>query len=80
MSEWSHLTQQIADALSHVPADECGRLLAYGLAIKYNLMASKGEDYGTAREIAMILFQVPDEDVFKIVAEAYTLATNQSEY
>ena len=78
MSQWSHLTRQIADALSHVPASDCARLLAYGLAIKYNLSTSKGEDHGTAREIAMILFQVPDEDLFNVVAEAYELATSQS--
>jgi hypothetical protein len=79
MSEWSHLTRQIADTLSQVPADDCGRVLAYALAIKYNLTASKSEDHGTAREIAMILFQVPDEDLFQIVAEAHTLSTNQSD-
>jgi hypothetical protein len=76
MNESSHLIQQIAEALTHVPATECGRLLAYALAIKYNLATSKGEDYGTAREIAMILFQVSDEDLFQVVAEAYALAVN----
>ena len=79
MSEWSHLTRQIADTLSQVPANDCGRVLAYALAIKYNLTASKGEDHGTAHEIAMILFQVPDEEFFQVVAEAYALSINQSE-
>ncbi len=79
LNEWSHLTHQIVEALEHVPAKDCGRLLSYALAIKYNLDASKTEEHGTAREIAMILFQVPDEELFEIVAEAYSLATDESE-
>jgi hypothetical protein len=79
MSEWSHLTKQIAEALEHVPASDCGRLLAYALAVKYNLPVAKSEDHGTAREIAMILFQVPDEDLFTIVAQAYSISTNDAD-
>ncbi len=79
MSEWSHLAHQIVEALEHVPASDCGRLLSYALAIKYNLALSKTEEHGTAREIAMILFQVPDEELFEVVAEAYALATDESE-
>ena len=79
MSEWSHLTKQIAEALEHVPASDCGRLLAYALAVKYNLPISKSEDHGTAREIAMILFQVPDDELFAIVAAAYALSTSDED-
>lgn len=78
-SEWSHLTHQIVEALAQVPASDCGRLLSYALAIKYNLSTSKTEEHGTAREIAMILFQVPDEELFEILAEAYSLAIDESE-
>ena len=79
MSEWTHLTKQIAEALAHVPASDCGRLLAYALAVKYNLPVSKSEDHGTAREVAMILFQVPDEELFSVVAQAYSLSTHDPE-
>jgi hypothetical protein len=79
MSEWTHLTKQIAEALEHIPANDCGRLLAYALAVKYNLPISKSEDHGTAREIAMILFQVPDDELFDVVAKAHALSTDQAE-
>jgi hypothetical protein len=79
MSEWTHLTKQIAEALEHVPASDCGRLLSYALAVKYNLPISKSEDHATAREIAMILFQVPDDELFAIVAQSYALSTGDDE-
>jgi hypothetical protein len=79
MSEWSHLTDQIVEALSQVPASECGPLLAYALAVKYNLPVSKSEGLATAREIAMILFQVPDEELFSVVAQAYSLSAGDPE-
>ncbi len=79
MSEWTHLTKQIAEALAHVPASDCGRLLAYALAVKYNLPISKSEDHGTAREVAMILFQVPDDELFAILADAYALSTGDDQ-
>jgi hypothetical protein len=78
MSEPSLLAQQIASTMSQVPISNCGRVLAYALAIKYNLTAGKGEDHGIAREIAMMLFQVPDEGLFNIVAEAQNLSTIQA--
>jgi hypothetical protein len=79
MNEWSHLTEQIVEALSDVPASECGPLLAYALAVKYNLPVNKGDGLATAREIAMILFQVPDEEIFSVVAEAYSQSTSDSD-